>query len=329
MHNLDVSFFPSLSLLYVDQNFLATVSELDKCHSLDVFSAREQTISNDRNAGFFDVDLGLVKDIRKVFLSSNTLSLQTLSPSVPLLSLQLLDAASCNIQSLPADFALNFPNLKVLNLNFNSLSSINELVGVNCLSRLALAGNCLARLRRLCQVLSRIGRTNKRKVSTLQKLDVRGNPLTLRFYPHPVRGNGKSESPSKLRATETQAALLDNVGLDLPSVLADFGRHGAMDHSAIGEDDDDFPEKDMEIDDPYTLPPADVQADQKYLARLDEATRLRRRVFELMLFVGTGGSVKLLDGLELRPALEEGSDMDVAWSKLEKLGVLKKKAITS
>ena len=52
-------------------------------------------------------------------------------------------------------------------------------------------------------------------------------------------------------------------------------------------------------------------------------------LFELMLFVGTGGSVKLLDGLELRPALEEGSDMDVAWSKLEKLGVLKKKAITS
>ncbi|PLB47545.1 hypothetical protein P170DRAFT_385316 [Aspergillus steynii IBT 23096] len=329
LHTLDASFFPSLTLLYVDQNFLTTVSELGQCHSLDVFSAREQMISNDQNAGFFDVDLGLVKDIRKVFLSSNKLSLQTLSPSVPLLSLQLLDAASCNIQGLPMDFALNFPNVKVLNLNFNSLSSINELVGVNCLSRLTLAGNCLTRLRRLCQVLSRVGRTNKRKVSTLQKLDIRGNPLTLRFYPHPVRGNGRPESPRKLRATETHVAQSDNVGLDLPSVLADFGRHGEMIHSAIGEDDDDVPEKDIEIDDPYTLPLADFQADQKYLAHLDEPTRLRRRVFELMLFVGTGGSVKLLDGLELRPALEEGSDMDVAWTKLEKLGVLKKKAITA
>ncbi|KAK1147770.1 Protein nud1 [Aspergillus melleus] len=329
LHNLDASLFPSLSLLYVDQNSLTTVSELGQCHNLDVFSAREQMISNDHNAGFFDVDLGLVKDIRKVFLSSNKLSLQTLSPSVPLLSLQLLDAAACSIQTLPVDFALNFPNVKVLNLNFNSLSSINELVGVNCLSRLALAGNCLSRLRRLCQVLSRVGRTNKGKVSTLQKLDIRGNPLTLRFYPHPVRGNGRPESPRKLKATDTQPARSDNVGLDLPSVLADFGRRGEMIQSAIGEDEDDIPEKDVEIDDPYTLPPADPQADQKYLAHLDEPTRLRRRILELMLFVGTGGSVKLLDGLELRPALEEGSDMSVAWTKLEKLGVLKKKAITA
>ncbi|THC98666.1 hypothetical protein EYZ11_001869 [Aspergillus tanneri] len=130
LHSLDVGFFPSLSLLYVDQNFLTTISDFGQCHNLEVFSAREQTISDDLNSGFFDVDLGLVKDIRKVFLSSNRLSLQALSPSAPLLSLQLFDAASCNIQNLPVDFASNFPNIKVLNLNFNSLSSINELAGI-------------------------------------------------------------------------------------------------------------------------------------------------------------------------------------------------------
>ncbi|THC98678.1 hypothetical protein EYZ11_001881 [Aspergillus tanneri] len=97
----------------------------------------------------------------------------------------------------------------------------------------------------------------------------------------------------------------------------------------MGEDDENIPKKDSDIDDPYTLPPSDPEADQKYVSLLDEPTRLRRRVFELMLYVGTGGSIKFLDGLELRPTFEGGSDMDHAWTKLEKLGVLKKKVITA
>jgi hypothetical protein len=328
LHSLDVGTFPSLTLLYLDHNYLFTVSGLAQCPDLEIFSAREQMITGDLNGGFFDVDLGLVKDVRKVFLSSNKLSLQCLSPSGPLSGLQLLDVASCNIQSLPKDFALSFPNVRVLNLNFNSLSGINELAGLNCLSRLTIAGNCIVRLRRLCQVLSRIGRTNKAKVSTLQKVDVRGNPLTVRFYPPAVTGSGQARDKKNLEV-EDELSQHGQVGLDIQSVLAEFAHGEDLECSMINENDDEVtPEKIVEINDPYTLPPADLQADRKYLSHLDEPTRLRRKVFELMLYAGTGGSLRFLDGLQLRPTLEPGSDMDHAWKRLEKLGVLKRKAIT-
>ncbi|OGM51026.1 hypothetical protein ABOM_000254 [Aspergillus bombycis] len=328
LHSLDVTAFPSLTLLYLDHNYLFTVSGLEQCAGLDVFSAREQMNTGDHNGGFFDVDLGLVKDVRKVFLSCNKLSLQCLSPSSPLSGLQLLDVASCSIQSLPADFGLNFPNVRVLNLNFNSLADINELAGLNCLSRLTIASNCIIRLRRLCQVLSRIGRTNKNKVSTLQKVDVRGNPLTVRFYPPAVTGSGRAGDAKDLKV-EDEPSQREQVGLDIQSVLAEFGHAEELERSVVDEkDDEDIPEKDIEINDPYTLPPANPQADQKYLSHLDEPTRLRRRIFELMLYAGTGGSLKVLDGLQLRPTLEPGSDMDHAWKRLEKLGVLKRKALT-
>ncbi|EHA19344.1 hypothetical protein ASPNIDRAFT_47809 [Aspergillus niger ATCC 1015] len=310
LRTLDVGAFPSLNLLYVDQNFLRSVSGLDKCQFLEVLSAREQ-MNGDVDGGIFDIDLGLVKDLRKVFLSSNRLSMQSLSPSSPLLSLQLLDIASCSIQGLPVDFASSFPNVVVLNLNFNSLTGLNELSGLKCLARLAAAGNNITRLRRLCQVLSHIGRTSKGRACSLQKVDIRGNPLTVRFYPPAVIGNGKA-NVKKLKAKEELGQRRQD-GLDLPSALAEFAHGG----------------DEIEIDDPYTLPLADPLADQRYLSHLDEATRLRRRVFELMLYAGTGGSIRLLDGLELRPSVDEGSDMDRAWAKLEKLGVLKKKAITA
>jgi hypothetical protein len=90
---------------------------------------------------------------------------------------------------------------------------------------------------------------------------------------------------------------------------------------------EDGAERDPEINDPYTLPLADPLLDQKHLSRLDQGTRLKRRVFELMLYAGTGGALKYLDGLEFRPVLEPGSDMNQAWARLEQLGVLKKKVI--
>ncbi|KAL2849572.1 hypothetical protein BJY01DRAFT_245858 [Aspergillus pseudoustus] len=322
LQHLEVGLFPSLTLLYVDQNCLSTISGVGEIRGLEVLSAREQSIPNEHNRGFFDLDLGTVKDIRKVYLSSNKLSAQTLSPSTSLLSLQLLDLASCRLEFLPEDFAIKFPNIKVLNLNFNALGGVNELIGMNCLSRLAVAGNSISRLRRLCQVLSRIGRTKSSKACSLQKVDIRGNPLTVRFYPPPITGNGKQPT-RKLMANERLSSAHNGVDLDLP-LMRQHDRDGQL--FPIGDEDD--AESDPEVNDPYTLPLADPLMDQKHLARLDQGTRLKRRVFELMLYAGTGGALKYLDGLEFRPVLEPGSDMNQAWARLEQLGVLKKKAIT-
>lgn len=325
LHVLDTAMLPSLALLYADRNWLPTITGLEQCHSLEILSAREQVMPEKGITRYFDIDLGLVRDIRKVFLSSNKLSTQTVSPSVPLLSLQLFDIASCKLENLPTEFALNFPNVKALNLNFNALTGVTELAGMNCLSRLTVAGNCITRMRRLCQALSRIGRTSKNSVCSLQKVDLRGNPLTVRFYPPVVAGSGRDES-KKLHAKEAERP---RGKADLSAALANI-EHGDdnIAHPALwGEDADK--DKEIEINDPYTLPPADLQADVKYFSHLDEPTRLRRKVLELMIYAGTGGSIKYLDGLEFRPTLEEGSDMDHAWTRLEQLGVLRKKAITA
>ncbi|KAL5343534.1 hypothetical protein BJX70DRAFT_352739 [Aspergillus crustosus] len=322
---LDVGLFPVLTLLYVDQNCLSTIVGLGQNRDLEILSAREQVIPDDCNDGYLELDLSAVRDIRKVFLSSNKLSPQTLSPSIPLLSLQLLDVASCHLETLPADFAVKFPNVKVLNLNFNSLLGVNELMGMNCLSRLTVAGNSISRLRRVCQVLSRIGRTNKSNNCSLQKVDIRGNPLTLRFYPPPITGSGKQHLP-KLMAKERTPFGNHDADLDMP-VMAQLDRDGQL-LPVESELDTTDAEKDPAINDPYTLPPADLMLDQKHMAHLDQGTRLKRRVFELMLYAGTGGAIKYLDGLEFRPVLEPGSDMNQAWAKLEQLGVLRKKAIT-
>ncbi|KAJ5239128.1 hypothetical protein N7468_003747 [Penicillium chermesinum] len=329
LDHLDMKNFPSLSLLYLDHNRLSSISGLGHCHNLEVLSLREQSHPRDPAAEItLDLDLGAVKDIRKVFLSSNQLSSRCLSPSSPLLRLQLLDIAACTLPRLPSDFSSSFPNVKVLNMNFNSLADLEPLVGMNCLSRLTMVGNRLARMRRVCQVLSRLGRNGRNNPCSLQKLDIRGNPLTVGFYRPAVTGSGKQDDRRKLKNQEKAAVEQQKNRRDLSDALTDLNEN---DHvvQAVTWEEDGKPETDIEVNDPFTLPRADPHADEKYLGHLDRATRLRRKVLELLLYAGTSGSLHTLDGLELRPSLgNHSADMGQAWTKLEELGVLRKKAIT-
>lgn len=320
--------FSSVSLLYLDQNCLPTVAGLGHCHNLEVLSIREQTSSSAGDSGFaLDLDLGLVKEIRKLFLSSNKLSRGCLSPSAPLLQLQLLDVAACTLDDLPPGFASDFPNVKVLNLNFNSVAELEPLVGMNCLARVSMVGNRLARMRRICQILSRLGRTGRDTQCSLRKLDIRGNPLTVGFYPPALTGNGTNADRKLVKDQERAMTRQQEHPQDLSDALAHLG-HADM-AQAVTREDGAKHDGGVEINDPFTVPPADPQADAKYLSRLDRATRLRRRVLELLLYAGTGGSLHTLDGLELRPSLgPESSDMGQAWARLEELGVLRRKAIT-
>ncbi|KAJ5295759.1 hypothetical protein N7508_010580 [Penicillium antarcticum] len=327
LESLDVRAFSSVSLLYLDQNHLSTVTGLENCHNLEVLSLREQTPREKDPSFTIDLDLGLIKDIRKVFLSSNKLSSETLSPSAPLLRLQLLDLAACTLKSIPSDFAMSFPNLKVLNLNFNSVDDVEPLVGMNCLARLMIVGNRLARMRRVSQILSRLGRTGNGTACSLRKLDIRGNPLTIGFYPPAVTGNGTNADRKKLKSNEHAIVRHQQNHRDLSDALAEHGNDDQISHCAT-MGDKAKPDMDIEINDPFTVPLADPLADGKYLTHLDQATRLRRRVLELLLYAGTSGSLHTLDGLELRPSLgDEASDMHQAWDRLEHLGVLKRKAI--
>lgn len=330
---LDVSSFPSLRLLYVDRNSLSTVAGIGKCNELEIFSAREQSFREGDDPLSLDLDLGLLKDVRKIFLSSNRLSPRTLSPSLPMRSVQLLDLASCALPSLPEDFAVNFPNVKVLNLNFNALSDAGGIVGMKCLGRLTLVGNRFTRLRRLCQVLAHVGKGPSGNRSSLKRIDIRGNPLTVGFYPPALSGSGRSDTG---RLKEKEEPVRKEKGLDEDgfTARANLGGHEDVARVVPWRENGGELEQSPEIDDPYTLPPADVEADRKYVARLDESTKLRRRVVELMLYAATGGAIKILDGLELRSSIgeevcESNSDVSRVWNRLEELGVLKKKEVVA
>lgn len=369
LSHLDLSAFPSLRVLYVDCNHLSTIEKLEDCRFLDTLSMREQSIPSkdpSSSTGYAEpvtvaLNLGKLSSIRKLYLSSNFLSEDTLEPDTPILSLQLLDLASCTLEALPEQFGETFSNLKTLNLNFNALPDINSLRGIKRLSRISLVGNRIARLRRLCKVLGEIGGA----YGSLTRVDLRGNPITVGFYPPPVSGSGKQHQ--KYAGKNAQRDLIkheaddDMLDRSLPYIGGgkDIARHPSY-HSnnyidypplAAHDEQNEAENNEKEVDDPYTVPVADPFADAKYQAHLDEPTRLRRRVIELMIQNATSGRLTYLDGLpqssspddneindddggghvgpgDAHVHAHEGAvrvKKDWVWNRLEQLGVLRKK----
>ncbi|QGA14410.1 hypothetical protein EYB26_002063 [Talaromyces marneffei] len=334
LSNFDASYYPKLRLLYLDNNYLTTVSGLAGCSGIEVFSVREQFSGQSPEEGAsLDIDLSPLGDARKIFLSSNRLSDRTLSPSVPMLGLQLLDIASCGIRVLPGHFGKDFPNLRVLNLNFNSVSDLGSIADMRGLSRLTAAGNRISRLRMLCQVVARVGRSSQHDYSSLRTIDLRNNPLTVGFYPPPVSGSGRADTHIKmledrLHKTQKRQNRIESGSDLLPEMFGEVEENAVVGFKGQAATKERITE--VEINDPYTLPPADAEADQKYRLRLDGSTKSKRMTLEVMLYAGTGGSVRVLDGLELRPILEQDkAEVDRLWSKLEQLGVFTKKTPNS
>ena len=98
------------------------------------------------------------------------------------------------LEELPGNFGQLTPNIRAINLNFNSLQDLRPLLNIKRLNELLVVGNKLGRLRANIAVLG--------KLTTLTKLDLRDNPFTLRFYP-PTSENrvlslrqGAEESPT-------------------------------------------------------------------------------------------------------------------------------------
>jgi hypothetical protein len=125
------------------------------------------------------------------------------------------------------------------------------------------------------------------KLTALETLDLRDNALSLGFYPNPQ---------------ERRLVTLDSTPSDPDT------------NSARERSGDEIPML-------FTVPPCDKDDDTAYLARLDEGTRLRRRVHEL-LYANNCRRLANLDGM----AFERKDVMvkDDIWDRLLALGVLKK-----
>lgn len=170
---LDVNgHFPRLETLHADGNCLANVPGLEHLRHLRTFSARDQMLSNDSDAETCVSNLMRNSDVRNLYISLNPT--HGLDLSQHLLNLQRLELASMGLKQLPDNFGQLTPNIRSINLNFNSIKDIRPLLNIKRLDELLLAGNKLERLRANAMVLG--------KLETLSKLDWRDNPLTLRFY---------------------------------------------------------------------------------------------------------------------------------------------------
>jgi len=173
----------------------------------------------------------------------------------------------------------------VLNLNYNALRDIQPLLSIVRLQKLFLAGNRVSRLRRTAVVLQHLN-------AELVEIDMRNNPLTVGFY-----------TPQSAISKVEQRIVLSN-------------------SNAPQDEDDADKDTAAKAGQAYLLPPSDKEDDKVARERLDEDTKLRRRVYE-MLLVASCRDLHTLDGLEVEK--EDVGRKDEIWDRLRELGVLRQK----
>ena len=212
--------------------------------------------------------------------------IQSLTHTAPFLNLQTLELASVGLQALPADFGMRCLNLRILNLNYNAVVDMSPMVGIAKLQRFYLVGNRISRLRRTVAVLERLG-------PTLLEVDLRDNPLSVGFY-----------IPFHQRASSEKQIILPTR------------------RNCVTAWEDDMATTGMK----YLLPPLDREADAASRDRLDEETKLRRRVYE-MLVLHACKKLQRLDGLDVDR--REAGRQDGVWERLVELGVLRHKGKVS
>lgn len=240
--SIDLTPFPSLRIIYMDQNRLgSSVTGLSRLKNLDAVSFRGQTTGQQRMLGegqYRECELPIVRlrEARKLYLSAPQYPLDLFSGfRTPFLNLQYLELASAQVSALPKTFGAMIPNVRVLNLNSNAIKDLRPLRPCALLRKLLVAGNRLKNLKMLAGVLE--------YWPALAYLDVRGNPLTIGFYP----------------AAAAAGAI---VPVATPGIVAEPGEYEAR---------------------PFELPDRAEHGDDEFTKRLDWETRLKRRRWEALV----------------------------------------------
>ncbi|KAL8872547.1 MAG: hypothetical protein Q9174_001839 [Haloplaca sp. 1 TL-2023] len=283
LQTLDIENLPSLRSLNIDRNAVHVISNIGVHSCLDVLSWREQRLSPEY------IETGIqyhqCRSVRDLFLSGNTIRI--FAPDDDLLNLQHLELASTGLQSLSDDFGLKCPNLRVLNLNFNALTELRPLLGVVRLEQLHLVENRISRLRRTANVLACVGKE-------LGVIDLRQNPLTLGYYVLQQQRRPTAERQLTLASRNENSQVTR--------------------HNDAGDGSDGCA---------YLLPQMDKAADDTSRQRLDEDTKIRRRVYELLVSLRCP-KLERLDGLFLDR--KKIASKDGVWERLRELGVVTSKS---
>ncbi|KAF1347970.1 hypothetical protein BDV97DRAFT_391262 [Delphinella strobiligena] len=223
---------------------------------------------------------------RSLYLSSNAIPSLALPHSYH--SVQELEISHCGLQELPNEFGVRFPNLRMINLAFNALTDVRPLLNIPRLQVLHIPGNRLCRLRKTVATLARM--------QQLRRFDARDNPISLGFYP-------PTATAAALTTAKEQSIILSS---------------GPSSENAETETEEHVQLRAVRA---YALPSADRASDAEHCERLDEDTKLRRRVYELLLSQSCR-SLDILDGLSFDRA--KATIRDRVWERLIQLGVMKK-----
>lgn len=168
LRSLDVTPFPNLRTLDVDNNNLVTITGLSKLKKLDLFSMCGQDLEDDESITVFDDPL----EAQTVRLSRNTFTNMQLEHAF--MSIKHLELIDVGLVSLPDNFGIQMPNLRSLDLSYNGVRDIRPLAPLSGLETLTLVG---CRVERLRKTIATLGKLRK-----LMKLDMKQNPLTQGFY---------------------------------------------------------------------------------------------------------------------------------------------------
>jgi len=204
----------------------------------------------------------------------------------PFLNLHSLGLALTGLQTLPGTFGKLAPNIRDLNLNLNAIKDLRPLRGIAKLKRLYVAGNRLSRLRRTMDVVHLLAAGGN-----LTSVDLRDNPVSVGIY-------GSVATPA------FQASITTMPQPHSTSATATIEERTTS----------------------YLLPSGNAKLDRMYNDRLDEDTKLRRRVYELLLATKCA-QLEHVDGLEWSTGRkEEVLRKDVTWQRLREMGVVAEKS---
>lgn len=165
---LDVTHFPHLRTLEVDNNSLSSIDGLGRLKKLDLLSMCAQDLDEGDRIKIFDSPM----EAQTIRLSRNTIPLLRIDDAF--MSVKHLELSDTGLVILPSDFGIKMPNLRSLDLSYNGLKDIRPLAPLGGIVSLKLTG---CRIERMRKTVATMGKLRK-----LLKVDMKDNPLTQGFY---------------------------------------------------------------------------------------------------------------------------------------------------
>ncbi|KAK4510184.1 uncharacterized protein ATC70_006356 [Mucor velutinosus] len=199
LKSFDISPFPDIRVLYLDDNQIQRIIGVACVSRLDSFSLRDQ------GGHKTEFNLQYLRGTRKLYLSGSPCP--NLNRMVDFYSLEYLEICAAELEVLPPEFGKQVPNLSTLYLSMNRLTDIRPLRKLKYLKRLVLIDNRLISINEVISVVQNLRQ--------LHYLDLRHNPISSNIYP-PLDANliqhisdHDKISPYVLTALDDQWAIND------------------------------------------------------------------------------------------------------------------------